>query len=1331
MIKKLLLFAIFIVGTLYVSADVIPFSGSTWTDLRNTISSANDGDTIVISNNVSDDGSGAIILDKNITIQGANPQPTLTMTGASRHFVVNDSTTIKNLVLSGSSNGGGIEVGNGSTLIADSCLFNNNTSGDFGGGIYGDSGSNIIISNSTFSNNEAVSQGGGVYAGGYFTSEANTFVNNNAGDGGAMFLADTVTISNNTFSNNTGVAVYVGNSAQTVIKFSTFNANEISAIYYENAGNQTLIGNIIYGNGTTEINVIPNFAIYNIVRAMDLGATNMNIPAGKVDSIFTVADNSTDVVTLADNGGFTQTFMIKEGGPAQNFVPDSVAGPVDTDQRGLPRNISGCPYYDAGSVDIQTIDVQVTYIINPIVVANGETLDISNEIVEQSGISRWLYYGTSTDRYNGTNSISSVITFPDTVYAQCISFSNCPTNADLYASATAYQQVTVTITYNNPGSYSTAIPTCVSAAQAEAWGGGGGGGGARSNVSCQANGGGGGGGAYALKNYTGGAVLSLSVANGGVRGENNERGYAGQSTTITSAGLTVTAGGGGGGTNHNCTAIGTSGDGMGGSGGIAIGGDINQNGGNGYNYNANPASSGGLSPNGGGITGQPANGNYAIPGNFPGGGGSGARVNAFFAQLEPGARGANGRVVVTFSFSLPVISGATNICDCGPSTLILSVSNPCSSASYTWRLNGNIVGTGTTLTTTAQAGTYTVEATISSYTYTGAATVATSGPGIMYSGGNFILTSAAHYVTTYPAPQETTWQDGGAASNWNDAANWSNGVPCPCTNVTIPTGTNSYPILQSATAAYPQPACDTIYFQFGSEVAKTNYLQYNAAKVDLTLQSNSWYTVAPVLQQQYSGDFFADETTFRKNPTYYMMYYQMQNPQNNQFNGSATWSAPFNTLDQLLPLCSGQAVWVDNGNQPNGNFTIHFPKDSTRYAYYNQFDQVSRYSGTIARGNQYRFIYEGNASYQTNGNGTFTQNFDNSNGFGQLIVGNPYMSHLDIVKFQDINSTYFASSFYIWKSGSPTEAYTYESYLIENGQVVVNTEGTPSSDFQVSPMQSVIMNVENSTISSLPIQFTPDMSITVPGATLQARAMSDNMIDDVIKLEILRSNVRQSGIAIRYRTGENKHFSSKKDVGTLISNSVVDYVSLYALADGKALSIYTLGDLDTPINLGISIGSRLKTEINSGKRETYSIRLPNGTFQSDEIEVYLYDMEKDSIHDLASSSYDFVYEIGADLVGRFQLYAEYVDPGDPTISNDNTITATEIVISKTDEKITVVSAKDDPVKNISVFSLTGIQLYEKTNLNVTNWSFPYPQRNQIVIVNVQTEKAFKTEKLSE
>jgi len=603
------------------------------------------------------------------------------------------------------------------------------------------------------------------------------------------------------------------------------------------------------------------------------------------------------------------------------------------------------------------------------------------------------------------------------------------------------------------------------------------------------------------------------------------------------------------------------------------------------------------------------------------------------------------------------------------------------------------------------------------------------------------------HVQMHFVPPVMYWNGAAGDSNWNNPGNWENAsgttfdpisgpVPWECTSVTIPAGVSTYPVLQPAAENYMQAVCDTIYFEFGGEVAKTSYLNYNAAKVDLTLEANRWYMVAPVLQQQYSGDYFADQTMFRRNPQYFMMYYQMTNPQNNQFNGAATWSAPFNNVDELLDLCSGQAVWVDNGIQPLGSFTVHFPKDSIRYAYYNQDNRITRYSGIIPRDSLYKFIYEGNASYQTYGNGTFTQEFSNPNGYNQLIVGNPYVSHLDIVAFQSANSSYFAPSFYIWKSGSPTTPYTYESYLIVNDTVVVNTGGIPPDGgtgvkgLQIPPMQSFIMNLISPlpASTSYPIWFSPDMSTTVPGATLRSGSPA-GITDNIVNLEVLRSGIRQSGLAIRYSAGAGRSFSDRKDVWTLIPSTVNDYVSLYALVDGKALSIHTAGDLTTPLDLGISIGSSIKNGIATGKREVYSIQLSGSNTQLNGMEVYLYDMQKDSIHDF-KTPYDFVYELATDLTDRFQLLAieDEEEPGLPT-NISHTVVTDKITIRQINGEINVTSTKENPIKEVTVFNLLGQKLYGKSGLNTTNWSFNSPKNTQVVIVKVQTEKILQTEKI--
>ena len=110
-------------------------------------------------------------------------------------------------------------------------------------------------------------------------------------------------------------------------------------------------------------------------------------------------------------------------------------------------------------------------------------------------------------------------------------------------------------------------------------------------------------------------------------------------------------------------------------------------------------------------------------------------------------------MIVSFDVTLPVIAG-TNTCYFGD-TLKLTVTNPCSGFTYTWKKGGSVVGTGTGLTindlTFIHAGTYTVEASmVCNYTEQPSnvsVTPVLSGSGITYSNGVLTLTSQGVAVT--------------------------------------------------------------------------------------------------------------------------------------------------------------------------------------------------------------------------------------------------------------------------------------------------------------------------------------------------------------------------------------------------------------------------------------------------------------------------------------------------------------------------------------------------------------------------------------------------------
>jgi len=563
--------------------------------------------------------------------------------------------------------------------------------------------------------------------------------------------------------------------------------------------------------------------------------------------------------------------------------------------------------------------------------------------------------------------------------------------------------------------------------------------------------------------------------------------------------------------------------------------------------------------------------------------------------------------------------------------------------------------------------------------------------------------------TKDPCKGTMTWF-GNESSDWNDPDNWCRGiVPTSCSDVIISANAPHYPVLTAADNA----VCNTIHFEFGGEIAGTHYLTYNEASADMTLTGGRWYMVAPVFQNQYSGDYYIPEKygapTYRKNPRIFMQYYQMTNPQHGWKGSNASWSKPFNTVDELLDLASGQAVKIENA----GSHTILFPSDSTSYAYYNSADKVTRMTGNIVRTGNKRFIYEPKA----NEDGEFTVKIPTF-GFDQMIVGNPFMSHLDMQAFHAANEKYFRSSFYIWNANDNFEA------TIWNNGIVISTSSDEATI--VSPMQSFVMNLTlaGKIANNIDVQFSPEMSITRPGGfTLR----SADAVSDVVKLEVLRNGVRQSGLAICYQDGVDNRFNDQKDVETMLPVSVTDYVTLYALTDGKALSIHTMGDVTNPVNLGISIGTDLKTDITKGKREMYSIRLAGQATQLNGEELYLYDAQNDIMHSL-EIPYDFVYDEAADLTDRFQLRAgnDYFTTG----TKDGTTNDKMILIFNQNGEINVKSTSIDPIREVSVFNLLGQKVYEKTNLNTSEHTFRFSETQQTIIVKVRTENGIKTEKIA-
>lgn len=207
-----------------------------------------------------------------------------------------------------------------------------------------------------------------------------------------------------------------------------------------------------------------------------------------------------------------------------------------------------------------------------------------------------------------------------------------------------FGQTTVTYDSSSPGTGTWTVPVGVTSVTVEIWGAGGAGGGSNSN---NQGGSGGGAGAYSRKIYT---VVPLSnftytvgVAGVGVVGG---AGLDGTASSATNAGVSIVADGGRGGEREK---------GAPGTGGTAVGGDLNfpgasgGMGGTGVN-GTNAGGDGGDAPNGG-SGGEGIEGGTGLFGaNYGGGGGGGERAGG---SAMAGGNGGSG--AVSFTYIPPVV----------------------------------------------------------------------------------------------------------------------------------------------------------------------------------------------------------------------------------------------------------------------------------------------------------------------------------------------------------------------------------------------------------------------------------------------------------------------------------------------------------------------------------------------------------------------------------------------------------------------------------------------------------------------------------------------------
>lgn len=443
-----------------------------------------------------------------------------------------------------------------------------------------------------------------------------------------------------------------------------------------------------------------------------------------------------------------------------------------------------------------------------------------------------------------------------------------------------------------------------------------------------------------------------------------------------------------------------------------------------------------------------------------------------------------------------------------------------------------------------------------------------------------------NHAELYIHPTETTWNTNNSSTDWNNWDNWDNGSPLKCTNVILPSGASIYPILVDG----EDNMCHFIYFAPGAELENTPAFSEDCpAKVfiDTNLEGGKYSLFSAPLNGMYTGDMFVsntdpecfvslNETTYpeqRFSPIIYQRFWS-KTVKKVDGNGSISdvdidqtdWSGTFNAVSTPYQLAQGFSIRPGKDGE-SGEYTFRFPKEHKTYNFFYANGVATGESRTIGRSSVGKFIMNeyGNCDLSIEKSGT------------RFLLGNPFMTHLDISEFLAKNSA----------NVSAVEIYDGSNYVpvvtLNGGNLVSTLTETPTS---VAPMEAIFVQAITQG-TSLTVNLTKDMFHQKTGSTpaaFRSRSVSSrsSVPNGMLRINATVNGKTSSCVVLQSQSASDS-YSSKEDISILIDNEVKPEVAVYTVAERKALAIQRIkSGKSIPLGLYMKQSGNVKLDFDNG-----------------------------------------------------------------------------------------------------------------------------------------------------
>lgn len=377
------------------------------------------------------------------------------------------------------------------------------------------------------------------------------------------------------------------------------------------------------------------------------------------------------------------------------------------------------------------------------------------------------------------------------------------------------------------------------------------------------------------------------------------------------------------------------------------------------------------------------------------------------------------------------------------------------------------------------------------------------------------------------------------------------------------------------TQRYRVNICRDIHFEPGAQMLHAEQLLYNKAWTDVEVAPGQWTLVSTPLQGVVAGDWYAPtatgqqateyfkDITFadggynRLNPAVYQRSWsdayiveQVGGTNNTPVSFTTKWSSVYN--DASVPYSAGAGFSLKAVSDKNP-LLFRFPKADNSYDV--STDPLSRdnagkllVSSLIDRSNPY--VY----NPQTDVKVTLKPSPAAENGARYLMVGNPFMTSLDVRQFVEANNGVLAQKYWYVTADGSTKA----DVLGEDGDWMA------ADAYQAAPYSAFYVEAADLNAADVEVKFTADMQVPFTQTSGTASASQARA------LQIEAAGSHGSSQALLSYSAQADNACAGEDAVLLsnLSGNATAAPQVYTVAGNTAVSVNWLKDAQQ-IPLGV------------------------------------------------------------------------------------------------------------------------------------------------------------------